>query len=556
MSQNNNIKYTITFSGDVIENYSTETVINNIASLFGIQATEVAPIFTGTKRFQRAGLNEFTAKSYVRKFKKIGAICYLQPDNSLITASTQNDTIAESKPNKAVLNKTICPKCHSENIDSEKCLDCGIYIGKYNSMNSQSIDYNDADDSDDYEKIENKNKATRIIKYAVFYLIAVFTLDNYTNNNWESLRYVLGSDFTVGFIPYLVGNIALAFGCYYLALAKSRVGYWGLLGLVSVPGLCLLLLLSDKQKISSKVDYKTQLFSYVIIIISIIWAANMLFLNGGELVYITKGAALREQRHEYPLTEYDSDSKLYYSEIKELNNYLDEGFTLLSENEFNHAEVIKIGDTMFSETVRLFIWINYQRYMQLRNGGSGADFLESKNVERQQVKMFKKIQAGVLNVSKIGLNKSFGKWFTGDLDEGYKEMMTFTDFFSDVFKLRRYLQGHTRMKSLPFEPPNFIFDEIKLPKFKTILVDKMIVEDDKLVFTFSNKAQRFAGKTYALGYFYEVEQRLDRKSGNMINQYSLKVVQLSADFPIYIVFGDTGVFNYEVIGPLTDDSLK
>ncbi|MFV1982048.1 MAG: hypothetical protein ACC657_00790 [Thiohalomonadales bacterium] len=560
-------KYTITFSGDICKDSSIESVINKIAALFDISPSEVTPIFDGTKQFQRCGLNEFTAKYYVKKFKKIGAVCLLKPDKETKLASIKTNTITTTQPIQTVTNKNSCPKCQSLNIDTEKCFDCGIYFEKYNSRMSQTSKNDqinisqqvirDDDDNDEHQEIlEYKSKAIRIIKYAAFYLIAIFTLDNYTDSNREALRFVIGPDFDVGFFPYLLGNIALAWGSYYLALVKGRSGYWGLLGLISLPGLCVLLLLTDKNKISSKIDTKVQAFSYFIIILSIIWAANILFLTGDESAYIAKGLALREQRHEYPETEFDSESKLFHQEINELNRYLDEGFTLLLENNFDHSQINRIGDAMFSETIRLFIWINYQRYLQFRNGGSGAAFLETESIKQQQIKIFTKIQDAVRKVSQTSFNKSFSKWFTGGSDTDYKEIMSYAVFFKEEFQVRQIIRELTLMKELPFDPPEFYFDDIKLPTFTKALVDKMVVEDDKLLFTFSTNAFQLSGKTLVLGYFYDVYQVYDINEGGKVDRYFLQTVQLTADFPSYLIFGDIGVFDLRNTAPLIDRSLR
>ena len=120
----------------------------------------------------------------------------------------------------------------------------------------------DIEDDVDQEILEFKRKAITIIKFTIYYLIAVFTLDSYTDSHRQALKYIIDPNFKVHFIFYVIGNLALAYGCYYLALAKGRSRYWGLCGLTGLPGLAVILLLADENNKSSRVNSKIQVLAY------------------------------------------------------------------------------------------------------------------------------------------------------------------------------------------------------------------------------------------------------------------------------------------------------
>jgi len=93
------------------------------------------------------------------------------------------------------------------------------------------------------------------------------------------------------------------------------------------------------------------------------------------------------------------------------------------------------------------------------------------------------------------LTKAFKKWFKGGSDTDYNEYKYYSVFFKEEFKIRQKIRELTWSKKLPFEPPQFSFDEIDLPKFSKRLVANVKVDDDKLSFTFTPKSFKIAGKT-------------------------------------------------------------
>lgn len=375
-------------------------------------------------------------------------------------------------------------------------------------------------------------------------MLIVFTADNYIEDNSGELQYIVDEGFGLGIIPYILGHIGLVFGCYYLSLAKGRSGGWALLGFGSLPGLGVLLLLPDKHETSS--EFKTKIFAVLMILLSIYWVVDYSNKSLAMEQYLTENVILKEQRNEYPSLQQDTDPELYSSEIIELNRYLDRGFELLSKYDYRSRDVNVIAERMFSESTRLFIWVNYQQYLQYRNGERGIDYLHRENISKIQNNFYKQVKRKVTQVNLSGLSRKFTDWFYGYnpyLEKEYAFMGTFSGEISSIreklFELRALNKGEVKS-------PEFSFENIKLPKFSNV---KSSIQGDIIVFDFSSHNLPLMDKPLAIALFYRVYKRYSVTERKEVDQYFPVQVQISPDFPNKYLAGDLSVFKPVDIAP-------
>lgn len=535
--------------------FEIESVKEKFTILFGVNLSEVTPLFERKCMFQRTGLNKYTADQYVAKLTKIGCLCYLEqeldgfPVMEPIIEEPSTKEFNTTIPDKS--DKNLCPKCQSSNINHEQCLDCGMIFEKYRKLTSISKSgtfvTKDVQSEDNIDTLEHMKRAVRIIKYVTIYLLIVFTADNYIQDNKQTIRLLLDRDFEIGIFPYIIGHIGLVFGCYFLALAKGRSGLWGLLSLASLPGLGVLLLLPNKN-VNTLVRpvNKTKIFAIAMILISVYWALANYNKSIEESKFIDSSVVLREQRHEYPIATFDIDSELYKSELNELDEFLDKGFVLLSENDYRSSQVAEIANTMFSETTRLFIWMNYQQYLQYRNGEHGSDYLEQKNITKLQTAVFKKIKNAIETLGSAELFKVYEDWFLGTNIRGEKYEL-FEKFNKELFDTKGFFIRLPIVDDDALSPPEFSFENIQLPKFSNV---KLSINGDILLFNFSDYRLPAVNKMLAIAFYYRTYKRYSLKERKQVDRYFLVQVQISPDFPNKYLHSEFSVFKSVDIFPL------
>ena len=553
--QNENT-YSLSFKGEVEAGFDIQAVKEDIAKLFGVEVDEVTPLFNGSTLFQRTGLNKFTVNQYSEKLTRIGAHCYIDEnttseiqDSLNIATASSPDIHTQAAIRQSVSELNLCPKCHSENINSDQCLDCGVYFEKLKTFiptepTSQVQDaHNTAFDDEDSDYLENMQKAIRVIKYVTIYLLAVFTVDNYFMANQQSLQYIVGPNTNIGVLPYLLGHLGLVWGCYYLALAKRRSGLWGGMGLASLPGLSVLLLLPNRDGTHS--NGKTQLFSVAMILLSIYWISGFFINTSAQNHFYEESLLLREGRNEYPSVTFDEDANLFESEIEELNAFLDRGFKLLNEHDYVSNPVSAIADTMFSETMRLFIWADYQQYLQYRNGEQGADYLDRENIERAKIAIVKRIRKDVIDTNQFGVEQAYTQWF---LIMNYTGKYLFLnelnrDLMKNRMKLFRLHTFTAKGEDKKLIPPEFSFEHIEKSVFgHSSSKMKMLIQDDIMLFDFSLLGLEKHEKSLAIASFYRVYKQYSISERKKVDRYFLVQVQISPDFPNKYLGGDFSAF--------------
>ncbi len=69
------------FRGDLVQNARKERVILNLAKLFSVKEAELDGLFDGRLEFVRDNLDSTAAKSYLKLFKRAGAMGVIERED-------------------------------------------------------------------------------------------------------------------------------------------------------------------------------------------------------------------------------------------------------------------------------------------------------------------------------------------------------------------------------------------------------------------------------------------------------------------------------------------
>ena len=366
--------YCFEFTGELTNDQNKSSVIEKLARTFEVSKEEIEPLFNGTHKFVRDGLDQYTAKAYQATFKKCGAIGNVYQSHSASALPLHNTELSyTSAENNKLDEKTIedtasiCPKCSSSNVEEGHCLDCGIYIEKYlrrvrteNSALHEQITYTQEDIQDQ----KSRRKAINWLITATILLTAVEVIDKFLQAN---LFPGIGQ-IDLGWTPYLFVHAALVRGCFLYAKSKGYAPRYGLWGLLSYAGLSVLLLLPDKDARYNHSSGKQKIFATLCIGLCIYWTLGFLNTSSETHDFYKQAETLASGRSEYPNPELNEDNNIYLQEHEEILAFIHASLTLLEENNYRSNQVKSIAGRMFQELARYGIWRNYQRYLLTING--------------------------------------------------------------------------------------------------------------------------------------------------------------------------------------------
>ncbi len=129
-------KYNIIYSG-LQDNVTAEEFVTRFCKTFGISEAKAKQIAaSGSDVTIKKNVSGDKAAKYIKALEACGAIAYLQEQENIPEAGGLSLEPIQGEQQTQQMNQTepepaVCPKCGSSNIQSDECLDCGIYISKY-----------------------------------------------------------------------------------------------------------------------------------------------------------------------------------------------------------------------------------------------------------------------------------------------------------------------------------------------------------------------------------------------------------------------------------------
>lgn len=132
-------RYSIMFAGEVLPDFTLDTVKANLASLFKIDLDKIEALFSGQPVPLKRNLESAEADKYLAALQRAGAKVSKQSEGlqlSLVATDDHPDENAE--PDAASSNtRMTCPKCAHEQAKAIECEACGIVIEKYLARQAQ-----------------------------------------------------------------------------------------------------------------------------------------------------------------------------------------------------------------------------------------------------------------------------------------------------------------------------------------------------------------------------------------------------------------------------------
>jgi len=298
----NNFK--IVFSGEILPDHDIRQVRGRLASLLRKGDSEVNAYFSG-KAFIKDRLDFVTANKYRKAFAKAGAVC-------------------------RILAIVECPECGQRHKKAKKCINCGFVKDSASGqmmLRSKEDVKGEADISPLREDL--KNKASRGMGLGVILLIAAFFIDSLAQ------KYYYHADLLW---IYFLGIPPMVYGCVHYAKVKGYPGILGTIGVTTLFGISVLLLLPDKTAAEhQRHSRKETLTGLLIILVSLIWAYQQ-YVKWNDLnILIQKRTELETSlKPEAPLP--------LESVLTGMQDFLDQGFQILDRHR-NHRPVIFVQMT-------------------------------------------------------------------------------------------------------------------------------------------------------------------------------------------------------------------
>ncbi|MBN4055690.1 hypothetical protein JYU12_02990 [bacterium AH-315-K03] len=510
--------YQFEFKGETQTGITQEQLATGLSRLFKCPVKDLEALTKGNAHFLRDNLNEFTAKSYQQYFKNMGAIGFVTQQ----TATTNTTT----KPLKAH-----CPKCLSENIHTEQCLDCGLYFSKYKPTRNEPQKEEEEEEETQNETAPNINtkKAVRWLSIAAILLTIAITSDDMLQN----LQFLSFAGIDIGYLPFYIAHIALIRGCMFYATNKGYRSSLGLLGFLSLLGLSILLLLPDRNKGQTKADKKSILTALSCIVVSLLW------LNGFNSRSTTLDSLntlfmqLPENRNEYPSQQTDSNSTLYETEYQELTESLHSTIDALNTIDFRPDEITTLANTAMHALAQYEIWINYQRYLHISQNAELPSAINKEALKKRRTKTLVILKPFMHHNAHPRLRQAYNNWFHGMMPDDsqasgfWRQVNQHLYAVFDALRMQRFQQY-----ALSNENKDPDLSQIKLPAFKQL---KQTTTKNTL--TLQAPAGPLANTPLTLVVYQQPYKKRFNKTG-----YLLTFEQISPGFPNKYLSGYLNVF--------------
>lgn len=132
-------RYSIMFAGEVLPDFTLDTVKANLASLFKSDLDKIEALFSGQPVPLKRNLESAEADKYLAALQRAGAKVSKQSEGlQLSLVATDDHPDEDAEPDAASSNtRMTCPKCAHEQAKAIECEACGIMIEKYLARQAQ-----------------------------------------------------------------------------------------------------------------------------------------------------------------------------------------------------------------------------------------------------------------------------------------------------------------------------------------------------------------------------------------------------------------------------------
>jgi hypothetical protein len=116
-------QYKIIFNGEIVPRHDVERVKNNLAALFGTDASALDSLFEGRLVIIKKGLTLEEADNYREAVERVGGYCIIERMDEPARASVVNLSTR--------VEKMVCPKCRSMQAKKPVCSSCGVIVDEF-----------------------------------------------------------------------------------------------------------------------------------------------------------------------------------------------------------------------------------------------------------------------------------------------------------------------------------------------------------------------------------------------------------------------------------------
>lgn len=365
------MKYSFLFEGQISPDTEKAVVQQKLARLFGINTDELDPIFDGMGKFQRDDLDEVTARLYKKEFSKVGAI-------GVVSALEANLAIAQEPRSTPSVSKPKPPSASPEFA---------------------------------LPRVDHKaQRASHWLKWSSLAIIGIVIADRILKAIVVPNGNELQTGIDIGIWPVLLAHIPLIYGCFLLAEVKKLPRFASLLGIFSIAGVAILLLLPDKLSSKQKMTPKMLVFaafscSLFIYAISSYWSTSADLSQ-----FLASSDALQEGRTLYPNGR-QKDLSVLVTEQAEMRGYLNDTLRFIEEGELRPDDVSIVADKMFHEFSKYVVWRNYQRFVYHTTSKKMPKELNEESSKQDQVLFRNLISQKVTPLSNARLWMEYNYWF-------------------------------------------------------------------------------------------------------------------------------------------------
>ena len=312
-----NPMFTFEYTGKTADTHTLETVKNNLSRLFAVSASEWDKVFFGKARFVKYDLDEFTATLYFDQFKKAGAI-------GKISSKSRSD--------------------------------------------STTVDNNEESEN---SFVSEKKRSAIFFKIAMFLFVLVFTVDSF-------FQYFF---FDIGTFVYLLPMTFFSIAAYWHMVTKGYPGWIGAFTGASIVGIPFLLFIQPRNKKErAPIGTYQALLTLLMVIVLVYFVlqkyeTNKILENYQQLSY-----DFSSTRGDYPNGTIKDEMEIR-GQINRMKEFILAGVAINNDRSLRAGQQSELATLIHNVNASFLRWMNYQRYLFLREGEEIPGVLSKKNIE-------------------------------------------------------------------------------------------------------------------------------------------------------------------------------